>query len=264
MHSLPVPERLQPFVRSLRVYAPADAPPETFRRLPHAESELLIGFGAGAPHASLLGLRTRIFEKPATGRTQTLLVRFRAGGAYPFFDVPMSALTDRLVDTSDLQTGPWRSAACAELAAASGESQLTAATTGLLRRALDRAAAREPACAPGVRRALRWLERAPRVPGVAQLATELGLSERTLRRGFDLMVGTSPKQYLRLLRFRRALAAARAAPAPDWAALAERTGYYDQAHLIAEFRELTGTTPGVLFQQSDRRRATGSNRGRLP
>jgi AraC-like DNA-binding protein len=250
MRALPVPNRLKPFVRSLRVYASHEASPDVFRRLPHAESELLISFGARATHASVLGARTRTFEKPVTERASTLLVRFRVGGAYPFFAVPMAALSDGMFHVDELaspQATLWGSEARAELAAASGEEQVARATSGLLERALEQAAAREPAGAAGVRRALRWLERTERLPRVTQLATELGVSERSLRRGFETVVGTSPKLYLRLLRFRRALSAARASQSPDWAALAEQAGYFDQAHLIADFRALTGTTPAAFL-----------------
>jgi AraC-like DNA-binding protein len=45
-------------------------------------------------------------------------------------------------------------------------------------------------------------------------------------------------------RFRRADAALRAAPAEiDWAGLAGECGYYDQSHLIHEFRQFAGETP---------------------
>ncbi|WP_432898817.1 hypothetical protein ACQP1S_22480 [Micromonospora matsumotoense] len=37
-----------------------------------------------------------------------------------------------------------------------------------------------------------------------------------------------------------------AEPVGNWAELAVRGGYYDQAHLIREFREFTGATPAAL------------------
>jgi hypothetical protein len=36
-------------------------------------------------------------------------------------------------------------------------------------------------------------------------------------------------------------------PQVDWATLALDCGYYDQAHLIAEFKEFTGLTPTEFF-----------------
>jgi AraC-like DNA-binding protein len=51
------------------------------------------------------------------------------------------------------------------------------------------------------------------------------------------------------VRFRRALRSARRAVQHDWASIAESAGYYDQAHMIAEFRELTALTPSQLMSE---------------
>src|SRR5258708_348004 len=80
---------------------------------------------------------------------------------------------------------------------------------------------------------------------VRQLAGALGASERQLRRAFVEAVGLSPKQYLRVLRFRRVLDEARRTAAPSWSDLAASAGYYDQAHLIADFGAMTGATPAA-------------------
>jgi AraC-like DNA-binding protein len=54
---------------------------------------------------------------------------------------------------------------------------------------------------------------------------------------------------------RRVLAKARVAASVDWAALAIDAGYYDQAHLAGEVRELTGRTPTEWTAESAKRRA---------
>ena len=260
MQAVELPSRLRSFVRYARVYTAEDNAQLTrIRRLPHSELELLISFGAETTHASVLGVRTRPIEKPVSHGVHALLVRFRAGAAYPFFRAPMSALADTWVGTDDL----WSAADQGALQDTVQADEVTAAALGTLLGALERPASREPAGAVEVRRALRYLERAPRIPSVAELAAELGASERSLRRGFENVVGVSPKRHLRIARFRRALSYARGperswgvgAPRPllDWAAIAEQVGYFDQAHMIAEFQALAGSTPGALALNSARR-----------
>lgn len=78
---------------------------------------------------------------------------------------------------------------------------------------------------------------------VTAVAEALGTSHSTLSRRFRHAVGMPPKHYQRLLRLERAIAMAAPDPAPDWAAIAARSGCYDQAHLIHEFDELAGLTP---------------------
>ena len=58
----------------------------------------------------------------------------------------------------------------------------------------------------------------------------------------------APKRAARLLRFERARELAEAAERPDWARVAVEAGYYDQSHLINEFREITGRPPATFLQ----------------
>jgi AraC-like DNA-binding protein len=59
---------------------------------------------------------------------------------------------------------------------------------------------------------------------------------------FGEQVGVSPKQYARILRFTSALKLIHTGNA-SFAEIAAGTGYYDQPHLNAEFKELSGFTP---------------------
>jgi AraC-like DNA-binding protein len=77
---------------------------------------------------------------------------------------------------------------------------------------------------------------------VEDVARGIGISRQHLARQFLHHVGVSPKTFARVVRFTRVLRRLQANP--DWADLAVAHGYYDQSHLIADFRELAGTTPG--------------------
>ncbi|RKN51299.1 helix-turn-helix domain-containing protein [Micromonospora endolithica] len=108
---------------------------------------------------------------------------------------------------------------------------------------------------------------------VGELAEEVGWSRRHLTVRFHREVGLSPRTTVRLLRFQRTYAVLRRGlavcdlvpdlvaeevpPAGSWAHLAVRYGYYDQAHLIRDFREFAGATPAALFPAGSH----SSNRG---
>jgi AraC-like DNA-binding protein len=64
---------------------------------------------------------------------------------------------------------------------------------------------------------------------------------------FHEAVGVSPKAFATLVRFQRALDVARNDSGATWANIATASGYYDQAHLIAEFRAIAGVTPRALL-----------------
>jgi AraC-like DNA-binding protein len=72
------------------------------------------------------------------------------------------------------------------------------------------------------------------------------VSARNLRRAFHDVVGLGPKAFARIMRFQRALHAARQGSDIDWSDIARNAGYYDQSHLIADFRAFAGTTPHAM------------------
>ncbi|WP_157528578.1 AraC family transcriptional regulator [Nocardia sp. NRRL S-836] len=94
---------------------------------------------------------------------------------------------------------------------------------------------------------LRAIRADPGVP-VSRHAAAAGVSERQLRRRFLVAAGLSPKAYARVVRLHRAVALARSSPVPDWAEIAVRSGFYDQPHMIAEFRRAVGTSCVRFFQ----------------
>jgi AraC-like DNA-binding protein len=81
---------------------------------------------------------------------------------------------------------------------------------------------------------------------VRSLASEMGISNKHLIQQFQNQVGFTPKTVARIARFNRALRLTDGARNVDWAATAQRCGYFDQAHLIKDFRELALATPRAI------------------
>lgn len=82
---------------------------------------------------------------------------------------------------------------------------------------------------------------------VSALAAEIGLSERQLRRRFEVAVGYGPKRLGRVFRFQRLLDLVHASHGrPGWSQLAAAAGYADQSHMINECLALSGGPPTAL------------------
>ncbi|MGC4053070.1 MAG: helix-turn-helix domain-containing protein [Paludibaculum sp.] len=64
-----------------------------------------------------------------------------------------------------------------------------------------------------------------------------------MRRVFLEQTGVSPKLFCRVVRFRSLINRLAQDEDANWADLALDYGYYDQSHLVNEFRELSGLTP---------------------
>lgn len=78
---------------------------------------------------------------------------------------------------------------------------------------------------------------------IADIAEHLGVSHAHLDREFTTIVGLTPRALARLLRMRRLLHDIEVHGEVGWAALAVEWGWYDQAHLIRDFKRHTGVTP---------------------
>jgi AraC-like DNA-binding protein len=84
---------------------------------------------------------------------------------------------------------------------------------------------------------------------IGDVAAEVGVSHDALVDRFRRTTGTTPKRHARTVRFHRLIDAAHASGGtPDWAALAVSAGYYDQPHVIREFRAFSGWTPAEYYR----------------
>ncbi len=93
------------------------------------------------------------------------------------------------------------------------------------------------------------IDRIRHVDSIATLARETGIQPRRIQRLFARETGMPPRSYLRLLRFRDAVAEVQT-PDARLADTAAATGYADQAHLTREFRALAGITPATARQNA--------------
>ena len=79
---------------------------------------------------------------------------------------------------------------------------------------------------------------------IGDIAIEVGTSHTRLDHEFRRVVGLSPRVLARILRLRRLLDGLDAfGDTVRWAELAASLGWYDQSHLIRDFRRHTGVTP---------------------
>lgn len=85
---------------------------------------------------------------------------------------------------------------------------------------------------------------------IDQLATDLGMSRRNMDRKFKESIGITPKQLCRNLRFKEGYKIIKTSSHISLVDVAIYCGYYDQAHLINEFKHFTGVSPIKFFKTS--------------
>ena len=213
-------------------------PPHEQTVLPHPNVHLVFE----ASGAGIFGVDRRLFTRSLSGLGLGFGVRFTAGGFRPFWQAPISQLTDRVVPAARL-FGPraekTRQAIMDDFASGGSDGVMIGSAEALLLSVLpERDPLAEQAAAlvslitgdPGLRR-------------VDQLAASSGMTPRTLQRLFADYVGVSPKWVMRRARLHEAAERAGSGEPVDWAALASDLGYADQAHLTRDFTVTIGVPP---------------------
>jgi AraC-like DNA-binding protein len=184
------------------------------------------------PRVLVAGPGTRPIELAPSGRSDVIGVRFEAGAGAALFGGDMDALVDRVPALDELapelargmaeelaDADDWRAVLDRRLGAVLGEPDAEiAAAVARIRAEHGRVA-------------------------LDELARASGLSSRQLERRFRAAVGYGPKLLARIARFQHAWQLAAAHPAASGAAIAARAGYFDQAHLVRDFRQFTGEPP---------------------
>lgn len=81
------------------------------------------------------------------------------------------------------------------------------------------------------------------------LADRVNMSLRGLERHFMEQVGLSPKLLARVVRFNKVLQSKMVHPEKSWTDIAINYAYFDQMHLIKDFKTFTGQSPNSFLKQ---------------
>jgi AraC-like DNA-binding protein len=198
------------------------------------------------PSRFVAGQMTRPVLVSPTGPVRLLGIRFAPGGTLPFFPVSPGELTNRIAPLADV-AGALDRELSGRFYDARGLPEKIAIVESLLLKQMN---AKEEKGA-SLQNAISEIVSSGGQISVDRLANDLGISGRQLERRFLNEVGLGPKLLCRILRFQQVFRAVERED-KNWAGIAADCGYYDQAHLIRDFRQFAGQTPSVLFEHFTR------------
>jgi AraC-like DNA-binding protein len=186
----------------------------------------------------LAGPYSRSFDIDPSESTGVIGVRFRPGAACMFFPVAAHELHNTDIALSELYPGE-ADRLLNEVCSATGERVQFLVVEQYLNRKLTHAARIHPV----VKYAVEQLSREGTVERVRKIQLNTGLSHTKFIQLFREHVGLTPKLFCRVRRFRTLLNRIEKGLPVNWAGLAADCGYFDQAHLIRDFRAFAGITP---------------------
>lgn len=195
--------------------------------------------------ATVVGPMTGVGRIEGGDRPEMLGICFRPGRVSSLLGVPMRELIDRSVALDSLW-GTGGALLAAELCGLDEAHRIDRLEAVLLARLARGRQWTGSVDVHGLAAAVLGRNGRVTVDGMAHAA---GVSRQHLSREFRERIGVPPKLYSRLARFHAGLAYVGRPTSVNWACAAADTGYADQSHMIAEFRQFSGLTPETLVSR---------------
>jgi AraC-like DNA-binding protein len=184
------------------------------------------------------GQLQRFFDIQSEGKTDMLVVLFQPHGAKAFFNMPMSEFHNRNISIEDLGDKSLLQLADRIQNIPDNHMAVKLIEDFLVSRLKD-------SDLYNLNRIAKTMNavNSCHQPDIKSLANIACLSHKQFGRIFTEYVGTTPKEFTRIIRFQRAIFTLQNNLEKDQAELALDCGFYDQAHMIKEFKTFSGYTP---------------------
>lgn len=172
-----------------------------------------------------------------------VIIRFRPGGARPFFKFPLHELANVVVDLEQVWGQRFY-----DLRDRLGEAGSPLEVLERLERVLLEWAGDTLEPHHCMDHAANMIARMRQPLTMKQLTRHIGYSHKHFIKLFENHIGMPPKRFARVMRFQGMIRELERGVPVSWSQFAQSYGFYDQAHFINEFRAFAGMTPTRYFQ----------------
>ena len=184
------------------------------------------------------------------GRADTFMIQFKANGINKIFGMPANQIANRILTAQDVFGNGIRDLQD-QLRESDANDEMAGYADKFLLAHLEHKR-KSHVLYDGITAVSSELAKLSRMSlGVEQCADKINMSVRNFERRFLEQVGVPAKQYLKLLRFNEVMKIRLMKPGRNWTAIAHECGYFDQMHLIKDFKQFTGFTPTDYFRRND-------------
>ncbi len=194
------------------------------------------------PKSFVIGQLTRPLEIEPTGVTGIFSVRFHPNGFLPFATISLKEIENTAVSLEKLFGKDGQEIEQKILTATSTSKRIKLIETFLLNRLADTKTIDRI-----VKSTVETILTANGQLSVDELSKQTNVNRRQLERKFSSTIGLSPKQLSKTIRLQATLKILLNKKFTSLTALAYENEYYDQAHFIKDFKELTGFTPKEFY-----------------
>jgi AraC-like DNA-binding protein len=215
--------------------------PFVVETLPHPNFHLVFE----KDHSTINGIFTGKFSRTLEGAATAFGIKFLPGAFRPFLQTPATALRNRSIPATTIFDHAEILTLEASLTSDTPDDEKIDAAQSFLRRYLP---APDPAAAQTTELVSLILTDSS-IQSVEHLAARTRISKRSLERLFNEYVGAPPKWVIRRYRLHELVERLHNGESLNYASLAQDLGYFDQAHLIRDFRSIVGCSPALYGKQ---------------
>ncbi|MBV9458047.1 MAG: AraC family transcriptional regulator [Bradyrhizobium sp.] len=221
---------------------PMAAHPAPLLQFNFEDPYLVCRYGSGmlenSPSAVMAGSSTyRKIGLILGEKVDVFTVHFQPSGLHRLFGIPMDGLTDQAFDAASVLGHPVTTLEQFLADDVSFDERVCTATKFLI----DRLAKSDTPDVVALTANRVFLGRGKF--DIPMGASNAGLSIRQFERRFDRCIGITPRLYAKIVRFYAALLMKLTAPERTWTDITYALGYYDQMHMVRDFRRLAGESP---------------------
>ena len=235
--------------------AVADRPPfnENEYLIPDGTIELMFNFGDNYSQiidnqykaikgSHVIGIRENALVISQTQRQDFFCIRFKPGGFFPFFKIPIYEFSNGFYQITELFDAELTTLEHKLFDAASNQERVDITEQFLLNAFPDyledyafvqtcfAKLSENPAC------------------GIGELAHDFNTNYKTIERKFLDVIGLTPSKLLKIRKFNQAVHAMYSCNYKSLSEIAQVSGYHDQSHFIRHFKELARITPRQFLE----------------
>ncbi len=197
------------------------------------------------PKSFIHGQITSYIELEPTGRIGVFSARFKPKGLQPFIDFDVAELTDTTLSVAEIWGNSGQQLEKEILEAADNETRIT-----ILENFLESKQQPLKKIDEAIDYCVEAVTNSNGTISIDKLTEELHIGKRQLERKFQAAVGLNLKMFSRITRFNYALQLIERKEFDGFTKVAYDGGFYDQAHFIKDFKDLTGLNPKQYFSEN--------------
>lgn len=191
------------------------------------------------PQSMVSGINSNFFDVATRGESGVIAVTFYPHGAANFLRFPLSEIENSSINLEDIFNTTGKETE-EQICLARSQEERIAIIEKFLLRCFNPVKNNDLLL---IKKGVELINQCKGQINVSELSQKLFLTNKSLERKFYALLGKTPKQFIRIVRFQGVILNLSKPGDKYLTQMAYENGYFDQAHFVKDFKSLSGYTP---------------------